>query len=392
MAGSFGAEVIAKFAGRFWDACALEWVALRIAHGIIFQPVLLIWVAFMSNINRDAKSHIARVRIQGAHKYQRSFRRREDAEAWAQEVEGLVLACAAPNPVGPLFDRVAVDYARHHPKIWSDPGRQSMLSNLRRRFGKLPVTTILSADVGAWVGDSIENGADMSAMEGLLDQLQSILSHAPLKMKTKLPIGNPVRVWRERKNDPTPAAAAPSPDPLPAANLSADSTNAISCSENALGSFASVANVMRDLDDMDAFIESGLRHLMGGRQPKQAEQRPEFFRSPPAEVIRAYDAMVSPTPVASGGITDVLRDLPALVASAVAQALTALPMATQRTEPLLVDAETAARMMGLSASTLKRDRQRRGGMPYVRIGSRVLYSPEALRAWVAQSAGAPRKN
>lgn len=50
---------------------------------------------------------------------------------------------------------------------------------------------------------------------------------------------------------------------------------------------------------------------------------------------------------------------------------------------LLVDEHEAARLVGLSASTLRRDRARGSlGIPFVSIGAAVRYSPEAIREWI----------
>lgn len=52
-------------------------------------------------------------------------------------------------------------------------------------------------------------------------------------------------------------------------------------------------------------------------------------------------------------------------------------------EPLLVSAPEAARLLGISPRllwTLTRD----GDVPSIHIGRRVLYSPDALRGWIAE--------
>lgn len=36
---------------------------------------------------------------------------------------------------------------------WIDPAQQAALEDLRRRFGGLAITTIVSADIAAWVAD-----------------------------------------------------------------------------------------------------------------------------------------------------------------------------------------------------------------------------------------------
>jgi len=53
---------------------------------------------------------------------------------------------------------------------------------------------------------------------------------------------------------------------------------------------------------------------------------------------------------------------------------------------LLIDERTAARRMGLSPRSLFS--LRRKGLPHIKIGSRVLYSPSDLRAWIERRKGA----
>ena len=91
-------------------------------------------------------------------------------------IEALVPVCAAPNPNGPASDCLAVDCTRHPPQLWHHPVQQSALSDPRRRFDELATTTIVCADIVAWVGDGCASGADKAtaAVNGLLDLLQSI--------------------------------------------------------------------------------------------------------------------------------------------------------------------------------------------------------------------------
>lgn len=50
--------------------------------------------------------------------------------------------------------------------------------------------------------------------------------------------------------------------------------------------------------------------------------------------------------------------------------------------PLLIDARTAAKLLGISAKTLWSYSVRRRDIPVVRIGSRTLYDPRDLVAWI----------
>ena len=50
-------------------------------------------------------------------------------------------------------------------------------------------------------------------------------------------------------------------------------------------------------------------------------------------------------------------------------------------EPLVVDAKTASKMIGISERTL-RTLTRQGELPVVRIASRVLYRPEDLNEFI----------
>ena len=62
------------------------------------------------------------------------------------------------------------------------------------------------------------------------------------------------------------------------------------------------------------------------------------------------------------------------------EGVTSLP--TQCPEPLLVSAAAAAELLGVSARTLW-SLTHTGDMPFVRMGRRIMYSPESLRSWIA---------
>jgi excisionase family DNA binding protein len=64
------------------------------------------------------------------------------------------------------------------------------------------------------------------------------------------------------------------------------------------------------------------------------------------------------------------------------------PNTTAVAPPLLVDAREAARLLSVSARTLWR-LTKDGEVPSVRIGRRVLFAPDALRAWVAVKVRVP---
>ena len=51
-------------------------------------------------------------------------------------------------------------------------------------------------------------------------------------------------------------------------------------------------------------------------------------------------------------------------------------------EPLLVSAAAAAELLGVSSRTLW-SLTHTGDMPFVRMGRRIMYSPESLRSWIA---------
>jgi excisionase family DNA binding protein len=57
--------------------------------------------------------------------------------------------------------------------------------------------------------------------------------------------------------------------------------------------------------------------------------------------------------------------------------------------PLLIDLPTAAAMLSISERTLH-SKVKAGAVPFVRIGSRVLFSPPALQSWI--EAGCPEVN
>lgn len=59
---------------------------------------------------------------------------------------------------------------------------------------------------------------------------------------------------------------------------------------------------------------------------------------------------------------------------------------TPAPEPMLIDAESAAVVLGISPRTLW-SLTNRNAVPCVRIGARVLYRPDHLSAWL--DAGAP---
>lgn len=61
-------------------------------------------------------------------------------------------------------------------------------------------------------------------------------------------------------------------------------------------------------------------------------------------------------------------------------------------EPLLVDGHEAARLLGISARTLWSQTAPRGSIPVVRLGSRALYSVDALREFIAKVSSQSHEN
>lgn len=62
---------------------------------------------------------------------------------------------------------------------------------------------------------------------------------------------------------------------------------------------------------------------------------------------------------------------------------------TNRAGPLLVDEKSARALLGnLSAKTMYNLR-RLAGLPFVQIGSRVMYRPVDLEAWIARQQKTP---
>jgi hypothetical protein len=62
------------------------------------------------------------------------------------------------------------------------------------------------------------------------------------------------------------------------------------------------------------------------------------------------------------------------------------------TTPLAVDEKTAADLLGLSPSSLEKDRvQGHLGVPYAKVGRRVLYEFAGLRHWLEAHKVTPTK-
>ena len=55
---------------------------------------------------------------------------------------------------------------------------------------------------------------------------------------------------------------------------------------------------------------------------------------------------------------------------------------------LLLSAREVARVLSISERTVWGLTSPRGPIPCVRLGARVLYSPEALRKWISKQQGA----
>jgi predicted DNA-binding transcriptional regulator AlpA len=51
----------------------------------------------------------------------------------------------------------------------------------------------------------------------------------------------------------------------------------------------------------------------------------------------------------------------------------------------LITEHEAAKMAGLSVSTLRAWRNQKKGFPYVRLGKSIRYSPIAIQTWIAQN-------
>ena len=54
-------------------------------------------------------------------------------------------------------------------------------------------------------------------------------------------------------------------------------------------------------------------------------------------------------------------------------------------EPLAVDSQQAAKLLSVSARTLWALTSPRGPIPALRLGRRVVYPLESLRAWIASA-------
>ncbi len=63
-------------------------------------------------------------------------------------------------------------------------------------------------------------------------------------------------------------------------------------------------------------------------------------------------------------------------------------MQPDATPKLLLSARDAAKALSISERTLWGLTAPRGPIPCVRLGGRVLYSPESLRRWIAGQQGA----
>lgn len=457
----------------------------------------------MPNIDRDATTFIGRVGQQGPHHYKRSFRHREDAEAWAIEIESLVRAGSAPDPNGLLVSQVAVDYSRQREFRWLESSDRAALSDVRRRFGRLACTTIVAADVAAWAHEVRDSrGDDDGAFECRLTLLSALCMHAQSKMRVHLPAGDPVSAWRRSQRSRVPVASpahAAAVRSMPAAQAP-----------------ASDDDVFGGLGDMGVFLKAGLDDLLGERQPGapmhrrtqprsgsqpvvvdvpsrvvgrpalgmgppmvstgapmvvagtvirvdaqgryclndlhracggekrnqpsnflhlqqtvdlaavvensipgipgidrvraiESRQRVGTFVSKPLvyayamwvspdfhlAVILAYDALAGARPVAPADLREmheVLSALPDRVAAAVAQAIPTRLLAAASGPAVLVNASTAAGLLGVSVSFLERNRRVDGGdrVPFLRLGARVLYAPDVLRNWVAEKSVAAR--
>jgi hypothetical protein len=63
--------------------------------------------------------------------------------------------------------------------------------------------------------------------------------------------------------------------------------------------------------------------------------------------------------------------------------------AAPQTDALLMSSRDAARSLAISERTLWSITHPRGSLTPVRIGSRCLYSPDALREWIATQTATP---
>ena len=59
-------------------------------------------------------------------------------------------------------------------------------------------------------------------------------------------------------------------------------------------------------------------------------------------------------------------------------------MATNNTEPLFINTESAARRIGLHPDTLRRLRRTGGGPRYARVGTAVRYDIRELDRWLEE--------
>lgn len=61
----------------------------------------------------------------------------------------------------------------------------------------------------------------------------------------------------------------------------------------------------------------------------------------------------------------------------------------QALSPLLVDEREARRLLGGVSSKSMFNWRKSAGLPFLKLGSRVMYSPADLAAWIERQKGAP---
>ena len=149
----------------------------------------------MAYIERRPHGWRAQVRRKGSSSISRTFDLRNEAEAWAQEIERELRrgnhSIIQSGGHQATFDDVAELYANNAlPALKSRKTSLSFLTRARERFGKRYITSIRGIDVAKWRDELLRSGLSPRSVGYCLAVLSTTFNYAARELSIQLPAGN----------------------------------------------------------------------------------------------------------------------------------------------------------------------------------------------------------
>ena len=144
---------------------------------------------------------LPQIRRKGSPSISRTFDLRDDAEAWAREVERELrkgnVAVLRDDAMRVTLGAVCDDYVKKVIPHKRDHSAAGNVERCREKFGKFFVGAARAIDIAAWRDELVADGLGAQSVIHRLNTLSSLFLHAEREMSIPLPAGNPVRDVRK---------------------------------------------------------------------------------------------------------------------------------------------------------------------------------------------------